>query len=322
MRSPIIAGALALFVLAGPVPAAAEPVVINTLAIPLNDEDEAQVTIGRLRYRGGMVLSSPEPRFGGFSALGISPDGGRMIALSDKGLRLRARLVYDRHGNLAGVRDGDLGSLSGLDGAPLSGKRNSDAESLTPGVEGEIIVAFEGRHRLWRYFPGNPAPEPLPPPLELRGAPTNGGIEALTMLDDGSLLALTEKYTAGAGTNVLGWISDETGWSVLTLAIEPEFWPTGAATLPDGDVVVSVRHFSLRGGAIIRLQRIAAADVRPGARLQAQALAEIRYPLNVDNFEGIEARRGAQGETLIYVISDDNYNPLQRTLMMMFEVVE
>ena len=62
--------------------------------------------------------------------------------------------------------------------------------------------------------------------------------------------------------------------------------------------------------------------MKPGARLEAENLAEIRFPLNVDNFEGIETRRGPGGETLIYVISDDNYNPLQRTLLMMFEVME
>jgi hypothetical protein len=31
-------------------------------------------------------------------------------------------------------------------------------------------------------------------------------------------------------------------------------------------------------------------------------------------------RRGPRGETLLYVISDDNYLPLQRTLLLMFEV--
>jgi hypothetical protein len=40
--------------------------------------------------------------------------------------------------------------------------------------------------------------------------------------------------------------------------------------------------------------------------------------LAVDNFEGISARKTATGKTLIYLVSDDNYNPLQRTLLMMF----
>jgi hypothetical protein len=38
----------------------------------------------------------------------------------------------------------------------------------------------------------------------------------------------------------------------------------------------------------------------------------------VDNFEGIAARRGPKGETLIYLISDNNFRSGQRTLLMMF----
>jgi hypothetical protein len=39
--------------------------------------------------------------------------------------------------------------------------------------------------------------------------------------------------------------------------------------------------------------------------------------------EGISARRDlGSGRTLIYMISDDNYSALQRTLLLMFELME
>ena len=38
--------------------------------------------------------------------------------------------------------------------------------------------------------------------------------------------------------------------------------------------------------------------------------------------EGIDARRGPDGETLIWLISDDNYSFLQRTLLLLFRLVE
>jgi hypothetical protein len=41
---------------------------------------------------------------------------------------------------------------------------------------------------------------------------------------------------------------------------------------------------------------------------------------NIDNMEGIAVRRGPKGETLLYLISDDNFSPLQRTLLLMFEL--
>ncbi len=56
----------------------------------------------------------------------------------------------------------------------------------------------------------------------------------------------------------------------------------------------------------------------PGARLDGAAVAVLRPPLTVDNLEGVAARRGAAGETLIYLVSDNNFNPFQRTLLLLF----
>jgi hypothetical protein len=40
------------------------------------------------------------------------------------------------------------------------------------------------------------------------------------------------------------------------------------------------------------------------------------------HYPGIDARRGTGGETLVYILSDDNANPLQRTYLLMFELIE
>ena len=300
--------------------AAAEPIAIEATPIPLSAEEHDRDTVGQLRYRGGLHLSTDNSRFGGLSALGISADGRRLVALSDDGQRFSARLVYDRVGNLAGLRDADLASLAGLDGRPFSSKADGDVESMSPGVEGEIIVAFERRHRLLRYLPGVTVPEPLPEPVEMSDLPFNNGVEALTLLADGSLLALSEgKRNRDA---VVGWISDSNGWSVLTYQAADGFRVTGAATHPGGDVLVLERLFTLRGQNAIRLKRIAAAAIQAGARLEGTTIAELRPPLTIDNFEGIEARRGQRGEVLVYLVSDDNFNAEQRTLLMMFELLE
>jgi len=300
--------------------AAAESIAIEATPIPLSAEEPDRDTVGQLRYRGGLHLSTDNSRFGGLSALGISADGRRLVALSDDGQRFSARLVYDRAGNLAGLRDADLGSLAGLDGRPFSSKADGDVESMSPGVEGEIIVALEQRHRLLRYLPGVTVPEPLSEPVEMSNLPFNNGVEALTLLAGGSLLALSEgKKDRDA---VVGWISDSNGWSVLTYRAADGFRVTGAATHPGGDVLVLERLFTLRGQNAIRLKRIAAATIQAGARLDGTIIAELRPPLTIDNFEGIEARRGQRGEVLVYLVSDDNFNAEQRTLLMMFELLE
>ena len=300
--------------------AAAESIAIEATPIPLSAEEPDRDTVGQLRYRGGLHLSTDNSRFGGLSALGISADGRRLVALSDDGQRFSARLVYDRAGNLAGLRDADLGSSAGLDGRPFSSKADGDVESMSPGVEGEIIVALEQRHRLLRYLPGVTVPEPLSEPVEMSNLPFNNGVEALTLLAGGSLLALSEgKKDRDA---VVGWISDSNGWSVLTYRAADGFRVTGAATHPGGDVLVLERLFTLRGQNAIRLKRIAAATIQAGARLDGTIIAELRPPLTIDNFEGIEARRGQRGEVLVYLVPDDNFNAEQRTLLMMFELLE
>jgi hypothetical protein len=56
--------------------------------------------------------------------------------------------------------------------------------------------------------------------------------------------------------------------------------------------------------------------------LEGRVIAEFLPPVTVDNFEGVAVRRGEDGETLVYVLSDDNFNPDQRTLLLMFELGE
>ena len=108
----------------------------------------------------------------------------------------------------------------------------------------------------------------------------------------------------------------------MTYAALGGFQATGSATLPNGDILVLERRYTLRHGAAVRIRRINAETIQPGARLTAKLLAELRPPLSVDNFEGIEVRRDGSGRTVVYIISDDNFSPLQRNLLMMFELME
>jgi len=38
----------------------------------------------------------------------------------------------------------------------------------------------------------------------------------------------------------------------------------------------------------------------------------------MDNFEGIDCLKGRHGAPVFYMISDDNFSPQQRTLLLMF----
>lgn len=298
--------------------ALAETIEVTATPIPLQDNAPAQNKAGALTYAGGLHLVTSDRRFGGFSGLGISQDGTRIVSVSDRGVSLSMQMTYDADGNLIGGHGYDLGTLADLDGTALRGKRWTDAEAMSPGVEGEIIIAFERDHRIWRYDAGSTIPRVLRPPEEVKSMPGNDGIEALTLLDDGRLLAISEG-SAREDFSV-GWVSRVGGWDVLTYKTGDGFRATGAATLPGGDVLVLERYYTPRQGVRIRIKRVDHTTIQAGAEVSGRLIAELTPPINVDNFEGIDVRLGSDAVPRVYLISDDNFSNDQRTLLMMFKL--
>jgi hypothetical protein len=95
-----------------------------------------------------------------------------------------------------------------------------------------------------------------------------------------------------------------------------------AAPLPDGGLVVLERRFRFSEGIKMRIRRIDASELRPGALIAGEVLLEADDSLNIDNMEAIGAYRAQSGETVLTLMSDDNYSPLQRTLIMQFVLPE
>ena len=82
------------------------------------------------------------------------------------------------------------------------------------------------------------------------------------------------------------------------------------------------RRFVAPFGFEARLTRVPSAEIVAGARLSGRELARLLPPLSLDNFEGVAVRPGPAGETLVYLIADDNYLPIQRTLLLQFVLRE
>lgn len=117
-----------------------------------------------------------------------------------------------------------------------------------------------------------------------------------------------------------GWLIKPEGSSSISLKAIKPFKLTDLAVLPNGDVLTLERRFTPMGGPGFQIRRIDGASIQPGATLDGKVLARAGLPWSVDNMEGLDIRRGADGRLLVYIVSDDNFNPLQRTLMMMFEL--
>ena len=162
-------------------------------------------------------------------------------------------------------------------------------------------------------------PKLYPLPRAVPAGPSNGGIETLVHVGRGYLLALSERQRAGPGT-LRAWVGVDGDWQEMRYRRTIGFRPTDGTLLPNGDILVLERRFLLGRGSAIRLVRIARRSIAPGRTLTGRQIARLDAPMTVDNFEGIAARPTSAQETLIYLISDDNFNPLQRTLLLMFSL--
>lgn len=309
--------------LAGP-----ESIEISARAIPLDRDKPNETRFGKLIWRGTLELTSTAANFGGYSGLAISGDGARLVAVSDSGSWLTAGIVY-AGGRAERLEDARIGPLLAKNGDPLEG-RGADAEGLAfaeaGAVEGKAYISFERNHRIGA-FPlekgaiGAPSRYYKLPPGSGEIA-ANAGIEAIAVLRAGpargAMLALTESHLDKTG-NHIGWLLGGAAPGMITIKRLAGFAITGAASLPGGGVVLLERRFRFTEGVKMRLRRIRAADIRPGALLEGEILFETDDLREIDNMEGVAAHRGADGETVLTLISDDNFNTLfQRTLLMQF----
>lgn len=301
------------------------PYAIDVFAtsVLLNPDDEDDDQIGELVYRGGVEITSSDKRFGGLSGLIVSSDGETFLAVSDKGHWVRGSLGYEGE-ELSNVFNVELAPLLDPDGASVTDKVWADAEALTGRIDGKVLVAFERNHRVWAFdlavnsFAARPSPVAMP--ASVLQIPSNGGLEAVATLDNGTtIIAFSERGLTDQG-HILGWLHGTEISEELSLAANEPYNPTDLARLPSGDLLVLERRFSLVGGVGMALRRIKADNIQSQSVIEAEMLAELSAPYTVDNMEGMAVRQTQDGRTLIYVVSDDNYNPLQRTLLMMFEL--
>ncbi|MGV1013762.1 MAG: esterase-like activity of phytase family protein [Methyloceanibacter sp.] len=307
-----------------------KPIAATLTAIPIDfDRDNPdRKKFGKLIFLSGLNLFAKSRHFGGYSGLVLDASGTSLLAVSDAGTWLRAGLDYDGR-KLKGLSKAVIGPILGKDGKPLRrvSERDAEALALTSGDlrQGTALVAFERQHRIMRYpftlksFGPPVGSVPLPP--QTKKMSSNRGIEAIAQIDTGplkgTLVAFAEGLTDTKG-NLQGWLIGGPRSGPITLKRIGGFDITDAAPLPDGGIVVLERRFRYSEGVKMRVRRIAARELKSGALIAGEVLLEAHDNLNIDNMEAIAAHRSRSGETVLTLMSDDNFNPFQRTLIMQF----
>lgn len=294
---------------------------------PLLPSEPGRSRFGDLVFRSGLVLTSDDPGFGGWSSLWRSPDGTRMVSVSDNAQWLTTGLRLGG-GVMAGFADAVMAPVLGRDGVPLRHTEAFDTESLAI-ADGTAFVGSERVHEVRRFdwvglgvrALGVPV-KPLPP--EIAGLPFNQGLEALAVAPAGhalagALLAVAEGEFDD-DTPTRGWVL--TGADRFTFPVRRSegFNVTDMAFLPSGELLVLERHFSVRRGVACRIRRVAADAIRPGVALDGRVIFQADRHHAIDNMEGLTIHRDPDGATILTIISDDNFSPIQTTVLLEFKL--
>lgn len=282
---------------------------------------------GQLTFRSGLQLSGSHPRFGGFSGLWRSPDGARLVAITDNGFWLTAKLVRDGQGKLAGLEDGELAPILGASGRPLHRSRYYDTESLAL-QGGTAFIGVERAHDILRFDFARHGVEAraqlVPTPPALKRLPGNRGLEALGVLPaghplTGALIAISER-SGREDEPTAGFIIGGRQPGPLQVVRHGGYDITDLAFLPGGDMLLLERWYRPLRGVGLRIRRIAGGSIRPGARLDGPLLIEADLGQEIDNMEGMAVHQES-GRTILTLISDDNFSTfLQRTVLLEFEL--
>jgi hypothetical protein len=288
---------------------------------------------GRLEWRGGLALTSSSPYFGGWSGLVMDPDGRRFVAISDSGIWMTGEL-NTTGGKPQGVSNTRIGPLLAADGLPFTRERDRDSEAvaLVNGTvgNGSLLVAFEQNHRILSYDITrdglSAARGALPMPPEAKHMSSNKGLEAMTVMRGGPFKGATIAFSErllDRNHNHTGWIWSGASPQRLNLENIGDFELTDLASQEDGTLFVLERRFRWLEGVKMRLRRILPQDLQPGRTIHGEVLVEADLNYEIDNMEGLSLSRGKPGETIITMISDDNFNHLlQRTLLLQFSFSE
>lgn len=269
--------------------------------------------VGALRFVRGWRLVSPHSRFGGFSALARLGDGRFQLA-GDNGHV--TRLALPAAGGAATMH------IAALPGAARS-KSQADAEAMAVDpASGKSWIALEGINQIWRLDAALSRIESrrsLPPPRW----PANRGAEAMARLAGGRTLVFSEDADDDPrGRAALLYAGDPAARGPAPLRFfydaEGKGLVSDAAPLPDGRVLLVHRKLGLRPVFTTILAIADPADIRAGGVIRSRTIARIPRPL-AENYEGA-AVSVEHGRTWLWLVSDDNFNRWQRSLLLLFEI--
>ncbi|WP_337269308.1 esterase-like activity of phytase family protein [Oryzifoliimicrobium ureilyticus] len=287
----------------------------------------SETRFGPLEFLGGIEMSSPNSLFGSLSSIRLRPDHARFIGVLDTGHWMTGVIERDGKGMLSGINEVRITAMRDRAGRVFNAKGPMDAEGLAVD-DGRILVSFEGKHRIEAYpasdFEMSRSIATLPFPIPNRQMKKNKGLETLAVapVDSplrGSPVAVCEESFDRDG-ELCAAVLDGPLKGRFSVVRKGDFDPTDGTFLPNGDLLLLERRFSLLAGVGMQLRLIDQASIRPGAVVDGKILMTADSHYEIDNMEGLDVFQADDGSTHVIIVSDDNNSFLQRNIMLEFRL--
>ncbi len=305
------------------------PANIRATVISTFRPGTSETRFGSLEFVGGLELSSDNAFLGAISAIRFRPDRLHFISVLDTGHWLTGAIERDEDGRLKGISDARIMPMIDRHCGTEAGKSAMDSEGLA--LRGDhVLVSFEQFHRVDVYpdpgFEISPPDGTMPIPIPKVEWRANRSLEALMIAPQSSLLAggaviVTEDSLDDQG-NISAAVLDGPLQGRFTVRRYGGFGVSDGVFLPDGDLLLLERRFGLMHGLGVRIRRIAGADIKPGAVVDGKVIFEAGPRDQIDNMEGLDVFRAADGALHLIMVSDDNHSILQRSLMLEFKLID
>jgi hypothetical protein len=271
--------------------------------------DQKQLDIARL---GGLTFSE-------LSDAAYDPDSRTLWLISDRGRLFAFRARF-------GTQSMELIPLTGYNLRTPKGHRlkpsRRDSEGLARDGKGRLWVSFEHKPRIaridthGRIVRTRTLPKPLRALSKYRSK--NKGIEALAWHPTYGLIAALEYPPEGTPlTEQTLYALSGKQWHFQAEQI-PGSAVTAVEIMDDGNMLVLERALDIQHFALTITLKKVYLDTCTHGRCRTEVLAQMSTAdgWNVDNFEGL-ARVAPHRYVMV---SDDNNNPFQKTLLVYFEV--
>jgi len=304
-----------------------------------NDGEQADIFM-KIRMKNSIALKKGEFNaipISEFSGIAWDEDEQLLYAVSDEGYLYHLKLQFskDTSKKLTSIQVVFATKLKNAIGSPLKGKySDSEGLSLKNGNNGKtgdskLIVSFENKPRISEYSPSGELIKNIAIQKRFRKRKTyrtkNKALESVTNHPEYGILTVAQHpikgddikyqtlYATSKGAKELVWhfqASDATNSSV-----------TGLETLDDGSILILERVYQNPITPIIMsLKRLRLDRCNEKKECETEEIARFDGADGwlLDNFEGLAKLHGNE----LLVVSDDNKNPLQKTIFVHFEVLE